>query len=96
MVTYSTNARVEFALDTHQSLSDLQRALSSISFRDGFTSTAWALFLARKVLMPSMGFGARPESEGVPKVAVLLTDGRSNLYSVSQQAADLKNAGVQV
>ena len=46
--------------------------------------------------MPSEGFGARPESEGIPKIAVLLTDGRSNLYPVSQYAAELRNAGVQV
>jgi len=96
MVTYSTNARIEFALNTYHSLSDIQKALMAIPFRDGFTSTAWGLFLARNVLMPSMDFGARPESEGIPKVAIILTDGRANLYPVTQQATDLKNAGVQV
>ena len=96
MVTYSTNAQVEFALNAHQSLSKLQRALLAIRFRSGFTATALALSYAQTLLMPGEGYGARPESEGIPKVAVLLTDGRSNIYPITQQARDLRNAGVQV
>ncbi len=95
MVTYSTTARVEFALDTHQTLLDLQQAVLDIPYRGGFTATAWALAFAKVMLTPTE-YGARPESEGIPKIAVLITDGRSNLYPVTRFAADLRNAGVQV
>lgn len=58
MVTYSTTARVEFALDTHQSLSDLQQAILDIPYRGGFTATAWALSFAKVMLTPT-DYGAR-------------------------------------
>ncbi len=96
MITYSTSARIELSLNQHQSLQQFQDTLMRIPFRNGFTNTALALHYARLMLTPSEGYGARPNSEGIPKVVVLITDGQSNLYPVSNYAADLKNAGVQV
>ncbi len=90
MVTYSTSARVEFSLDTHQDLASLQHALMGISFHGGWTATAWGLYFARVMLDPYSGFGARPDSEGAPKIAILLTDGRSNLVPIARHAADLR------
>ena len=40
--------------------------------------------------------GARPVSAGIPHVFVLITDGRSNIYSITQPAIDLQAAGVTV
>ena len=45
---------------------------------------------------PSRDYGARPSSAGVPKVAILLTDGRSNLYPITDFATNLRISGVQV
>jgi len=96
MVTYSSNAQVEFALNDHQNLSDIQKALLAIRYRGGFTATALALSSAQTILTPGEGYGARPESDGIPKVAILLTDGRSNIYPIAERARSLKDAGVQV
>ncbi len=62
----------------------------------GWTTTALALALAQQVLTPSRGYGARPLTSGVPRIAVLITDGRSNIYSIRNVASSLRNAGVQV
>ncbi len=62
----------------------------------GWTTTALALLLAQQVLNPSLGYGARPLTSGVPRIAVLITDGRSNFYSIRNIAPSLRNSGVQV
>ena len=48
------------------------------------------------MLDDSFGYGARPEAQGFPKIAVLITDGRSNLHPVQEQAEWLRQSGVQV
>ena len=48
------------------------------------------------MLDPTRGYGARSALQGIPKVAVLLTDGRSNLYRIDEVAPLLRNSGVQV
>ena len=62
----------------------------------GWTTTAFALALTQRILNPSQGYGARPFSLGIPKVAVLITDGRSNLYPIHEIAPLLRSSGVQV
>ena len=54
------------------------------------------MFLSRIVLDPTRGYGARPLSNGIPRIAVLLTDGRSNLYSITEFATNLRRSGVLV
>lgn len=96
LITYSTNARVEFDLDDLQTKSSIQNHISRIRYPGGYTRTALALLQAGVILNPLNGRGARPASEGIPKVAVLITDGRSNLSPIDQVAIDLQNSGVQV
>lgn len=96
MVTFSTSSRIEFPLDRYRDLTSLQDALADIPFRGGWTATAWALFFTRIMLDPYQSYGARPDSEGIPKIAVLVTDGKSNLIPIERYATDLRNSGVQV
>ena len=65
-------------------------------FAGGWTTTAYALYFTYLMLNPAQGYGSRPYSQGIPKVAVLLTDGRSNIYPIHEIAPVLRNAGVQV
>ena len=62
----------------------------------GYTATALALTLARLMLDPLESHGARPVSEGIPRVAVLITDGMANTYPITTAAPALQNSGVQV
>ena len=62
----------------------------------GWTATALALDLARLMLDPMAENGARPVSEGIPRVAVLITDGMANIYPITEAAPALQDSGVQV
>ena len=64
--------------------------------REGWTATALALNDTREIMNSINGLGARPNSEGIPKIAVLLTDGKSNQHPLTFAAPALKDAGVQV
>ena len=96
MITFSTGSRIEFPLDTHRDLPSLQNAILNVPYRDGWTATAWGLYLARVMLTPGGAYGARPNSDGVPRIAVLITDGHSNLFPIDGYATALRNSGVQV
>lgn len=95
-VAYSTSSHIEFELDEHTDLTSLQEAIEDVVYRGGWTATALALNDSRELLDPSFNNGARADSEGIPKIAVLLTDGKSNQYPLDYAAPTLRNAGVQV
>lgn len=96
MITYSTDAQIEFDLDDLTDVASIQQALQFIPYRTGWTSTAWALHWARLVLNSSEVYGARPNSAGVPRIAILITDGMSNLFPIEPFASALRASGVQV
>ncbi len=73
VVPYSHYSTIEFDLDTHSSLSSLQNAISDISYTGGYTNTPSAINTARSLLDPTNSHGARPNSEGIPKIAILIT-----------------------
>ena len=72
-VAYSGNAHVEFVLGTHTTLPQLQSAIGEINYRGGSTATPLALNATRILLDSSQPYGARPGSEGIPKIGILLT-----------------------
>jgi len=73
VVPYSNSASVQFDLNRHTSLQSLQEAISNIRFTGGATNTPDALNDARTLLDPSENRGARPNSQGIPKLAILIT-----------------------
>jgi len=73
VVAYSDYSAVEFYLDDYSSLASLQAAVDRISFTGGLTNTPSALNSARSLLTPSTGRGARANSQGIPKIAILIT-----------------------
>lgn len=72
VISYSSKARLDVALKDHDNSDDLQAALSDLKFQGGRTRIDEALDLAFNDLFTANA-GARP---GVPRVAVLLTDGK--------------------
>ena len=96
LISFSTGATVEFDLNDHQSVESVREALDEIIYTRGWTATAFALGLTRLMLDPFQSYGARPFENGIPKVAVLLTDGRSNQVPITDRANALHNFGVQV
>ena len=96
LVTYSTNSRIKFDLDRYTTKNELEDAINRVEFPGGRTATNLALENARVLLDPNEGHGARPSQDGIPKIAILITDGKSNQGGVTGPANDLKAAGVQV
>ncbi len=95
LITFSLDAQLVFPLNAHGTLTDLLTAINAIPYLQSFTRTD----LAIKLLMTE-GFtdynGARPLSQGIPRIAVFLTDGRSNIPKFTQQAINELNQGTPI
>lgn len=88
-VAFSGFARISFFLNTYNNQSSIVRALRDIEYFDiavtignrrTSTNTADALIRTQQEIFTSSG-GARDQSLGYPRVAVVVTDGRSNINS---------------
>ncbi|XP_067665688.1 uncharacterized protein [Haliotis asinina] len=90
-VVYGTLSQVSFYFDTYSNKSQVVDAIVRIKKDDGGTHTFDAIDLAtEEVFNPT--HGARP---GVPKVAILLTDGASNNLNFTVAAAErAKSKGI--
>jgi len=83
VIRFGNTASLMFGLTAHDNQADLLTAINNIRYTGGGTNTAEALNL-----LLSDGFiGARPEVEGVPRVAIVVTDGQSNSQSATIVAA---------
>ncbi|KAF7690441.1 hypothetical protein HF521_012245 [Silurus meridionalis] len=91
VVQYSTDARTEFTLNQYLRRPDLLRAINNMHYKGGDIMTGGALdYLSKNVFTESAG--AR---NGFPRVAVVITGGRSR-DSVRDFAKKLRNNGVEV
>ena len=95
-VAYSTYSYIEFDLDRNTNLNSLLYRIGQVNYRGGWTATALALNTSAYLLDPANNRGARPASEGIPKIAILITDGQSNQYPLTYAVPYIKSRGVQV
>lgn len=77
-VTYSRFATISFFLNTFDNQSSVTAALRQIQYLQTSTNTADALIRTRQEIF-NVSNGARDVSLGYPRVAVVVTDGRSNV-----------------
>ncbi|XP_051954309.1 collagen alpha-1(XII) chain isoform X2 [Xyrauchen texanus] len=91
VVQFSTDTRTEFNLNQHFKRTDLLRAISNLPYKGGNTMTGEAL----DYLLKNMFTEASGSRKGFPKVAVVITDGKSQ-DPVEGYAKKLKNAGVEI
>ena len=95
IISYSSNARFDFHLNTYQNKASLLNAINSVSYTGGLTNTAAALNLLHSQGYTSSN-GGRPTSQAIPRVAVVVTDGFSNSFTPTVTAAnDVHNAGIE-
>ena len=76
LINFASSAGVQFSLNMHQDISSLLQAIASVPFTSGGTNTAAALTTLLSEF--STANGARPLQEGIPRVAIVVTDGQSN------------------
>ncbi|XP_018599207.2 collagen alpha-1(XII) chain isoform X2 [Scleropages formosus] len=90
-VQYSDDAKTEFRLNTYQDKGTVLSALHLIRYKGGNTKTGIALkHIGEKVFAPDNGM-----RRNVPKVLVVVTDGRSQ-DEVKKNAAKLQQTGYSV
>lgn len=94
VVQFSTNTITEFRLNRYYTKSEMKQAVDRIPYRNGLTYTAEALkFLRNNIFTRRAGMR---EDDGIPKVLVLLTDGRSQGDPVGPAADELKKIGISI
>ncbi|ROL43009.1 Collagen alpha-1(XII) chain [Anabarilius grahami] len=91
VVQYSTDTRTEFNLNQYFKRAELLRAINNLPYKGGNTMTGEALDYLLKNMFTETA-GAR---KGFPRVAVVITDGKSQ-DPVEGYAKRLKNAGVEI
>ena len=84
VIVFSTSVYVTFNLNSYSNREALTSAVNRIPYLDDGTNTADALYT-----LINQGFaGARPVAQGVPRVAMVVTDGMSNDPQLTIQAAN--------
>ena len=76
LITFDYSAVVQFRLNSYRTRTSLLQAIASTPYSGGGTNTADAL--RRLIKQFNTTFGARPLTQSIPRVAVVVTDGRSN------------------
>ena len=95
-VAFSRRSHIEFDLSDYTTAHSVANRIRRVRYRGGSTSTALGLIDAAYLLDSASRRGARPASEGIPKVAILITDGKSNNYPLRNAVRIIKSLGVQV
>ena len=86
VISYSSSAIARFYLNTYHDKATLLAAINALPFNSGLTNTAAAINLLRTNGFTSTN-GGRPQSQAIPRVAVVITDGHSNSYTATVTAA---------
>ena len=83
VILFGSNAHIQFTLQTYTSQSSLLSAINNLPYSGGGTDTAEALQLLLSTAQNGV-LGLRNDSS---KVAIVITDGRSNSLSATLSAA---------
>ena len=91
VIRYSSSASIVIPLGFYNSYFQLSSAINNIQYTEGYTYTNLALNLL------STAFANARVDEGVPRVAIVFTDGQSSSPTATAQAAQrVHNAGIFV
>ncbi|KAK5857192.1 hypothetical protein PBY51_010450 [Eleginops maclovinus] len=91
VVQYSTDTRTEFTLTRYNRRGDLLQAINSLPYKGGNTMTGDAIdYLLKNIFTEAAG-----SRKGFPKVAMIITDGKSQ-DPVEEYAKRLRNIGVEI
>ncbi|XP_064195946.1 collagen alpha-1(XII) chain isoform X2 [Anguilla rostrata] len=91
LVQYSRDPHTEFSLNTHHNLDAVVKAVRSFPYRGGSTNTGRAMtYVREKIFIP-----ARGARTNVPRVTILITDGKSS-DAFKDPATKLRKADVEI
>lgn len=86
IIVFETEVNLIFNLNAHTNNISLIEAIGNITFTSGGTNTHLALRLLRESTVSEL-LGVRPGSQST-KVAIVITDGRSNSPTLTKEEAD--------
>ena len=96
VITYSTEARLDIAFEEYLKADELKAAIDVLQFQGGLTRMDKALNVAWRNLF-TFSIAARP---GIPKVVVLLTDGKEtpiiDYERLSTAVTPFKRSGIAI
>ena len=96
VLTYASSYTFDFYLKTYSTKTDVLNAVDNIVYSGGSTNTAGALDAIRNYGFTEAN-GARPSSQGIPRITIVITDGKSKSFSATVTAAQqLHSAGIIV
>ena len=84
VIVFSTDVSVSFNLNSYSNRQELTSAVNRIPYLGSGTNTADALY----TLINQGYVGARPVAQGVPRVAMVVTDGMSDNPALTKTAAE--------
>ncbi|XP_076017716.1 collagen alpha-1(XII) chain isoform X2 [Genypterus blacodes] len=91
VVQYSSDTRTEFPLTRYAKRGELLQAINSLPYKGGNTMTGDAIeYLLKNIFTEAAG-----SRKGFPKVAMIITDGKSQ-DPVEEHAKRLRNIGVEI
>ncbi|XP_061158183.1 collagen alpha-1(XII) chain-like isoform X19 [Syngnathus typhle] len=91
LVQYSRDPHTEFALNSHHDINAVVKAVRTFPYRGGSTNTGKAMAYVKDKIF-NTNRGAR---DNVPRVMVLITDGKSS-DSFKDSATNLRNNDVEI
>lgn len=94
VVRYSDRPTTEFNLGRYKTLEEVKRAAGNIRYLGGNTKTGDAISFTTNNIFTERA-GTRPASKGIQKVAILLTDGRSQDFVLEPSIA-AAGAGIRL
>ncbi|KAK0131866.1 Matrilin-2 [Merluccius polli] len=94
LLQYGSAVRSEFPLGAHATRAEAERAVRAMQHLASGTMTGLALRYAMETAFAEAE-GARPAALGVPRVAMVVTDGRPQ-DAVEEVAAEARRAGIRI
>ncbi|KAL6105121.1 matn3 [Pungitius sinensis] len=94
LVNYASTVHIEFLLKTYSAKSALKQALARVEPLASGTMTGTAIKTAMEKAFTAEG-GARPSSQNIAKVAIIVTDGRPQ-DKVEEVSAAARASGIEI
>ncbi|KAI7805864.1 putative matrilin-3, partial [Triplophysa rosa] len=94
LVNYASTVKIEFLLKKYFSKADIKQALSRIDPLSTGTMTGLAIKTAMEQVFTEEA-GMRPQKKNIPKVAIIVTDGRPQ-DKVEEVAAAARTSGIEI
>lgn len=94
LIQYASTVKHEFSLKTFRKRQDVERAVKRMMYLATGTMTGLAIQYAMNIAF-SESEGARPISQNVPRIIMIVTDGRPQ-DPVAEVAAKARNSGILI